>query len=570
MIRLHGEALEVCTRKLQEDLQAACEWKDQYQIFELTLRHQFYGEPRARENADAASRFYPKLKPLREALLIWEERKIQQKAFDSESHSGSVTAHGGDSTCSIGKGEGRVFANLVPAILHAACVPDLPAECKPLVANEQRDVPRSLVAAYLANAFILNWPHGSALDFYGGGKDPLYVSGAKLAVQKLLCLLAYFEQAAAQLETMQPRLEVKAEEVKAKEDCVRYARVSDKEEGAPWVSADELEMEFVLSFSDAMVVLPQTEVHHASSDATCIFSSLSFGGGPLSGLSATQEEIVTLCFSEALLGLFLLAEPMAPAEALLLQGVRRYSRCEGAAHLMRFHSAVHSSGTSQLIAINSSSPPGPAQFAVTHILADLKKALVGFTALRHAACHAPTACHAAAAAPRHGISALHDGHIGEHTAQQVVVPTLASGLWGCEGFQGGQPLLRMVVQLIAALTAGIRVQFCLPIGCEPKWFRGVLAECARHHPSAAQIITIACAEPARRSPCFSADIPKYASLLIKTLRSSCSAATTHVQAVGERVLTTGQSVHAASECRDEDSQSPQPLKRHKVGGGEGE
>ena len=62
-------------------------------------------------------------------------------------------------------------------------------------------------------------------------------------------------------------------------------------------------------------------------DAAVVFSSASFGGGPLQGLSATQEEVMLLVWPEATLGLLLLAKPMAPREALLLRGLRGRGGC---------------------------------------------------------------------------------------------------------------------------------------------------------------------------------------------------------------------------------------------------
>ena len=51
-------------------------WDEQYQNFELLLRHDFLGEPRSAGEL----RFFPKLRPLRDALLAYEAYKHENES----------------------------------------------------------------------------------------------------------------------------------------------------------------------------------------------------------------------------------------------------------------------------------------------------------------------------------------------------------------------------------------------------------------------------------------------------------------------------------------------------------
>ena len=90
---------------------------------------------------------------------------------------------------------------LAPSAASAAS----PGEVSPSSASPTR----SHAASWLSNAFLLNAPRGSALDWLGGGSDPIYVSGARIAPQKLMMLLAYFDAKTSSFDLdLVPNMEV--------------------------------------------------------------------------------------------------------------------------------------------------------------------------------------------------------------------------------------------------------------------------------------------------------------------------------------------------------------------------
>ena len=223
---------------------------------------------------------------------------------------------------------------------------------------------RTQVHAVLCHAFVLNVPRGSALDFLGGGPDPLYVSGASLAQPKLLCLLSYLHTysggGAASVADDDPKLslhgrgneEEQVEFVRAAVESVDQLRAV----GQRPLQLDECSHDDKASHEKglhdggsyagegALVTLLRSgsELYESGEDATVaadalIFSSVSgrpFGGGPPQGGSATEEECMLLVYTEALLGLTLFATPAAPGEVLLVRGVRRYALCSGPPHAL--------------------------------------------------------------------------------------------------------------------------------------------------------------------------------------------------------------------------------------------
>lgn len=387
-------------------LQRGDAWDAQYEAFELALRFDFYGEPRA---AGDASRFYPKLKTLREALRAWEA--------------------GGD-------GDRSFFGALLPRIIDAACVEGLPAARTPLDAPGTLRVERPHALGYLANALLLNAPRSSALDLYGGGNDPLYVSASsRLAVPKLLCVLDAFAREA---------------EDGAEAGTVTFERV-DGGCAADEESAGELDLR-------GHALVGGREAHEEGElGARALLLPLccaTYGGGRLAGLSATDEEALLVCFPEALLGLRLVRAPLGPAEAVLVHGARRAAHVSGAGHQLRYGRAAPAATPVTLVAIDAAAPPGLAQFEPPAVRADLAKALAGFRALRAAA---------ETSAP--------------NPAEEPCVPTppLATALWGCGGFRGAQPMLRFVLLLLAASLARVTLEVRVPPGYDEhlKWCASV-------------------------------------------------------------------------------------------------
>ena len=255
-------------------------WDEQYQRFELLLRHDFHGEPRSAGEL----RFFPKLRPLRDALLAYESYKRET-----------------DSAWAF-------FSSLLPRIFRAACSCD---EAPP----DAHTLSPSQVAAFLSNAFLLNVP--GPLDFLSSGKDPLFVSGAKLAPQKVLCLLAYFDEA------LHGGLAEASDE-----STISFERVS----GPGWEQVAAPAVQQSLHETVELVAEGEPRPDEAEAvmcDSVLLFCSATFGGGAVEGLSATQEEICLLRYPEALLGLLYFATPLLPREALLVRGVRRYCDTRG-------------------------------------------------------------------------------------------------------------------------------------------------------------------------------------------------------------------------------------------------
>jgi len=535
---LRREAADVQRDVLQlEATLAACDgWDAKFEAFELACRFTFYGEPKPPPASSApaliSARFYPKFKPLREAFKAYEKR------------------------CGIDS----VFTSLVPAVLHFASCSDLASHCGPDTTiaapaaegqcqiSERYLLPRTHVHAWLCHAMLLNVPHGSPLDFYGGGKDPLFVSGARLAVQKIQGLLACLDN---QL-SLGGHLEF-----------WRVVLPAPRADPLAHVDADALS-----AVAAATIVMSETEAYAAdstevggasnpqqgeSSDqaasrhaaiasgggataALVLPSSASFGGGPVGGGGASDEEALCTCFGESLVALALLPRPMGNLEAILLHGLRRTAHASGVAHTFAFEGRARSgeeqgsvgevpfvsyapaegearppatlasaaaaalsppTSTLTLVAIDAGSPPGLEQFDRASVLREVQKAAVGFAAL------------ALSAAP------------GSAPVTAEVPPLVAAGLWGCGGFRGGQPLLRVVVLLLAAASAGVRLKLRLPPGYEPKFFVGVLAEVRKRAPTVDALLAAVCLEglpPERRLPRLATDVPGYGSHAIRTLR----------------------------------------------------
>ena len=84
----------------------------------------------------------------------------------------------------------------------------------------------------------------------------------------------------------------------------------------------------------------------------------------------------------------------------------------------------------------------------------------------------------------------------------------------------------MLLQLLAAARAGVRLRLELPSDAAPKWFAGVLAELRAHPPTAAALHALLCDELPQQRPRLAQDVPAYCSFLIKALRKAASAGAT--------------------------------------------
>ena len=116
----------------------------------------------------------------------------------------------------------------------------------------------------------------------------------------------------------------------------------------------------------------------------------------------------------------------------------------------------------------------------------------------------------------------------------------------------------MLLQLLAAARAGVRLRLELPSDTAPKWYAGVLAELRAHPPTAAALHALLCDELPQQRARLSQDVPAYASFFIKALRKAASASATTSTAASAA----GTSAAAATTTTaDEGPDATVPLKR---------
>lgn len=121
----------------------------------------------------------------------------------------------------------------------------------------------------------------------------------------------------------------------------------------------------------------------------------------------------------------------------------------------------------------------------------------------------------------------------------------------------------MLLQLLAAARAGVRLRLELPSDAAPKWFAGVLAELRAHPPTAAALHALLCDELPQQRPRLAQDVPAYCSFLIKALRKAASAAATSsaTSSAAASAAATSAAAAAAATPTDEGPDATVPLKR---------
>ena len=117
--------------------------------------------------------------------------------------------------------------------------------------------------------------------------------------------------------------------------------------------------------------------------------------------------------------------------------------------------------------------------------------------------------------------------------------------------------MRMLLQLLAAARAGVRLRLELPSDAAPKWFAGVLAELRAHPPTAAALHALLCDELPQQRARLAQEVPAYSSFLIKALRKAASASATTSAAASAAAT----SAAAAAAATDEGPDATVPLKR---------
>ncbi|KAL1499132.1 hypothetical protein AB1Y20_013643 [Prymnesium parvum] len=469
MQKHRGEALSSRVAALRRSLAASPTWDLRYEAFELWCRHDVYGEPRP---PTPPSRFFPKLRTLRDALLALE------------------------ATMSAAQPQWSVWDDFLPALLRSLLrrTPRAPR----LRGAGRASLRRGVVARLLCHALVLNVGRGEAVDLLGGGGDALYVSGARLALPKLLCVLAYLargveedgekggEEAEGEGEEGEEGGEGGGEE--EGEEMVHFVRArweaaadgtaapgggEESEGGEAWGGVELAEGE------------PCDGAHRAVLISTV--SGAPFGGGAAEGGAVSEEARALLVHPEALLGLWLFETPAAPEEVFIVRGARRLNLCRGEAHQLTYSGAADASPAT-LLFLDASRLPGGAQFAPPHVDAQLRKARAGLAALRAEGA-------AAAAAPP----------------------------WGCGGYAGAQPLLRVLLLLLAAAAEGVRLCLHLPPPLR-RWVGATLAELRARRPPRRALLALLHAAGGegreRRAERFACDLPAFASYVIRSLREA--------------------------------------------------
>jgi hypothetical protein len=120
----------------------------------------------------------------------------------------------------------------------------------------------------------------------------------------------------------------------------------------------------------------------------------------------------------------------------------------------------------------------------------------------------------------------------------------------------------MLLQLLAAARAGVRLRLELPSDMAPKWYAGVLAELRAHPPTAAALHALLCDELPQQRARLSQDVPAYASFVIKALRKAATtSATTTSTAATSTAATSAAAAAAAAVTTDEGLDATVPSKR---------
>ena len=366
-----ASAADQCSR----DILSTVDCDARFFLFEDLIRHHCGSEPRP---GAILGKRYAKLKPLREALRTFEQHvQRSEPGFN-------------------------IYTQLLVPLLQAVAAGE-PPTLPNLDAGAKITLSAAQCHTVLANAFIGNCK--GSLDLFAGGKDPVFLSNGKIAVQKMCCLLQYFytcKQSAAFLQR----------------DVV-----FDRQRGQPAVW-EEVE---AVTVSDGSLHLAEeaSVCEVGGADVLVDFANEQYGYGQVTGSSATQEEILMVCYTEALVGMLLTPAPMATDEAFVIRGLRCFAATTGYQHTFRYvgDAPAEQNGV-DILAIDAARVSGSAQCAQSELRRDLHKAIVGFSCC------------------------------GEGSS---------TGLWGCGTYWGGHPVVKALLQLCAAAVTKVRLQFCVTL-----------------------------------------------------------------------------------------------------------
>lgn len=301
------------------------------------------------------------------------------------------------------------FTELVPFINEQAAqhvsLPEPICHGKPGSIRMQRKE----VLALLSAAFLCQIPaqedNVGELCFL-----PLCVSTESLAVEKLVCLLAYFHNMSRPeyAGTMEDEVVFSCERLRADQ-------LDWKQLGAlpvtPMIACQPSPDVGSSMANPAMVAFTSTKIHdHAVN------------------VSATQEEVIFSAHPECLPAI-LFCQTLLSNEALVVSNVLPHSRVSGYMGKFRFVETIPTPGASKVIvALDAKRQTDPTNTPQEQLVRDINKALCGFLGVRRL------------------------------LGKDCVV---ASGCWGGGTFHSS-PEIKLLEQVIAASVAGVSLLHCFP------------------------------------------------------------------------------------------------------------
>ncbi|XP_058799277.1 poly(ADP-ribose) glycohydrolase-like [Phymastichus coffea] len=314
------------------------------------------------------------------------------------------------------------LGTLVPRIVQLALqLPDLITAPLPLLkrhTNKSISLSQLQVASLLANAFFCTFPRRNSTNPQSEYGSYPYINFNKLfssfredkktrhqsVMEKLKCLFHYFRRVTS----------------KAPEGTITIQRRYVPKKNCPRWDKQQVKL------SSLHITSKGTIESQGAGLLQVDFANKYVGGGVLN-YGCVQEEIRFVICPELMVTM-LVTEALDDTEALIINGVERYSRYEGYSNSFKwvgdFIDETPRDGSGRMktciVAIDALYFKQPSiQFNMGNVIRELNKAYVGFTS--------------------------------EVASNDL--PAVATGNWGCGAFRGN-PQLKVLLQLMAAAVAG--------------------------------------------------------------------------------------------------------------------